>query len=354
MKILDRYIGRSILISIAIALLLLLVLLGFFSLIDELDEAGKGNYGVADVFLYSTLMLPRWAYEVSPLAVLLGSLVGLGGLANHSELIAMRAAGVSLGRIIFSAMKAGVIAMLVLFFIGEILAPKAEQYAERMRAEKIAKQISLQTRYGFWSRDGRSFINIRQVLPGARLKDIFIYEFSEDRQLQMATHAESAVYQDNHWLLKNISQSRISPDQISSRKIKNATWESILSPDVLDVVIVRPEVLPVWELYDYIRFMKANGQEVIRSEVAFWSKVMAPLTTLTMVFLAVPFVFGMLRSVGVGQRVFAGAMLGVVFFLLSRVFGHLSIVYGINALFATSFPMLLFLGVAVWFMRRVR
>lgn len=353
MRILDRYIGRSVILSILITLVILVALVSFITLMDELGDVGTGEYRVSDVFLYVLLVLPRRAYEVFPMAVLLGSLVGLGTLANNSELVAMRAAGVSLARIIGSVLKAGMLAMLVVVLIGEVVAPNTEQYAERMRASKMSNQITLKSEYGFWARDGDSFVNIRQILPGSQLRDIYIYEFTEGRQLRVSTHADFAQYQDGSWLLRGIRQTRFLADRVESRELEQATWESLLNPNILNVVVVRPTMLPVWGLYQYIDFMHDNGQEAITYEVAFWSKVIMPLVTLVMVFLAVPFVFGVLRSVGIGQRIFAGSLLGLAFFILNKVLGHMAVVYSLNPLFAAAVPGLLFLGIGFWFVRRV-
>ncbi|TVO75553.1 LPS export ABC transporter permease LptG [Sedimenticola selenatireducens] len=353
MRVLDRYIGVSVIVSILITLLILVVLVGFVTLMDELGAAGTGDYTTSDVFYYVLLILPRRAYEVFPMAVLLGSLVGLGSLASNSELIAMRAAGVSLARIIGSVLKAGMLAMLVVVVIGEAIAPNTEQYAERMRASKMSQQITLKSKYGFWARDGGSFVNIRQILPGSQLKDIYIYEFSEERELLVSTYAEFAQYADEHWLLRGIQQTRFLKNGVESRQLDEATWESLLNPNILNVVVVRPTMLPVWGLYQYIDFMHENGQEATIYEVAFWGKVIMPLVTLVMVFLAVPFVFGVLRSVGIGQRIFAGSLLGLAFFLLNKVLGHMAVVYSLNPLFAAAVPGLLFLGLGFWFVRRI-
>ncbi|MES9961106.1 MAG: LPS export ABC transporter permease LptG [Sedimenticola sp.] len=353
MKVLDRYIGRTVIISTTITLFVLLILVGFLTLMDELGDVGTGRYTTADAFYYVLLVMPRRAYEVFPMAVLLGSLIGLGSLASHSELVAIRAAGVSLARIIFSVMKAGVAFMLVVIIVGEVIAPNTEQYAEQMRAEKTSDQITLKTKYGFWARDRDSFVNIRKILPGSQLQDIYIYEYTPERRLNVATYAEFAQYKDDHWLLRDIKQSRFSEDGVETQILKQATWESMLNPNLLNVVVVRPTMLPVWGLYQYIGFMHDNNQEATTYEVAFWSKIVTPLMALVMVFLSVPFVFGVMRSVSVGARIFLGSLLGLSFFLLSKVFNHMAVVYELNPLFAASLPALLFLAIGVWFVRKI-
>ncbi|MES9977889.1 MAG: LptF/LptG family permease, partial [Candidatus Thiodiazotropha sp. 6PLUC5] len=164
--ILDRYIGRAVLTGILAVLLLLLVLIGFFEVVAELEDVEHG-YTTGMAYTYVFLGLPRYSYELFPVATLLGSLIGLGILANNSELMAMRAAGVSIPRIVLSVLKAGLLVLCAVVWLGEYLAPQAEQQAQRMKMEALSDQISLKTRYGFWSRDGNTYINIRQVLPDA-------------------------------------------------------------------------------------------------------------------------------------------------------------------------------------------
>ena len=354
MRLLDRYIGRSVLSAMLATLVVLTALIGFVTLLDEAGDAGRGDYGIGDVFIYVLLLLPRFAYELFPMAVLLGSLVGLGSLASHSELTAMRAAGVSLSRIMLAVMKAGVLAMVVMGLVGELVAPASEQYAGQMRAQKISGNVTLQTPYGFWARDGNAFINIRYLLPDARLRDVYIYEFSDDRRLLRATHAADAVYRGGQWVLSDVGRSRFTEAGVESERLDNAHWPSSLDPDILDVVAARPSMLPAWGLYQYIDYLRDNGLDARSYEVAFWSKVLTPVVVLVMIFLSLPFVFGSLRTVGVGQRIFVGALLGIGFLLLSRAFGNLAVVYRLDPLFAALFPSLFFLGVAFWLVRRVR
>ncbi|MEJ2529103.1 MAG: LPS export ABC transporter permease LptG [Gammaproteobacteria bacterium] len=353
MKLLQRYIGKAVIVNIIIALVVLLGLVSIGTFANELGDVGRGRYQTYDAFVYVMMIVPRRTYEVFPVAVLLGSLIGLGGLASNSELIAMRAAGVSLREIIFSALKAGIVMMVIIVVVGELIAPNTEQYAQTMRASKMSEQITLKSEYGFWARDRNTFVNIRNILPGARLQDIYIYEFSDDRQLKVASYAAFAQFRNDRWLLNNIKQTEFTPKGVVSRQIERAEWESMLDPGVLSVVVVRPTMLAAWGLYRYISFLHGNGQTAIPFEVAFWSKIVSPVMTLVMVFLAVPFVFGSLRSVGIGQRVFAGSIIGTVFFLMSKILGHLAVVYQLNPLFAATFPAFVMLGLAFWLFRKV-
>ncbi len=353
MKRIDAYIRRRVLLSVALVLLVLVILFAFFTLMEELQDVGQGNYTTADAFKFILFLVPGSLYELFPAAVLIGSLIGMGELAGNSELTAMRSSGVSIARIILSVLKAGALAVVVVMLAGELLAPGATQYAERFRAEKISDKPALLSSYGFWARDGGAFVNIRRVFPGAQLRGIYIYEFDADRRLVKATQAARAEYADDHWLLQNLRQTRFYEDRVDSVSIPEAPWESMIDPDLLDMVVVKPSVLSLWDLADYIGYLRSSEQESTVYEVAFWNKVISPLVTLIMIFLSVPVVFGVLRSVGIGQRVFMGLVLGLVFFLLNKAFGHMAVVYQLNAIFAAVFPALLFLGLGLVLTRRI-
>ena len=161
MRIFDRYIRRAVLSGTAVALSVLLPLLGFLLLADELDYVGTGNYTLGKAFGFIGLSMPRFAYQIFPVTALIGSLIGLGSLAAHSELTAMRAAGVEAGRIVWGVLKAGMVAAVIAVIIGEVIAPVCEEKGNQMRAEAMSESIALKSRYGFWARDGNAFINIR-------------------------------------------------------------------------------------------------------------------------------------------------------------------------------------------------
>jgi lipopolysaccharide export system permease protein len=350
--ILDRYIGHVVLIGILSVMLLLLVLIGFFEVVAELEDVERG-YTTGLAYTYVLFGLPRYSYELFPVATLLGSLIGLGLLASNSELMAMRAAGISITRIVISVLKVGVLVLGAVVWVGEYLAPQAEQQAQRMKMEALSDQISLKTRYGFWSRDGNTFINIRQVLPDTQLADLSLYEYDDQARLKRTVFAQRATYHSGRWILQGVSMNFFTEDQINTETLKEMVWQTQLEPASLDVLTVKPHMLAAWDLWRYIGYLQKNGQASASYEVAFWGKLAAPLVTLVMLFLSIPFVFGSLRSVSVGQRIFVGAMLGIVFYLLNRAFSYMAVVYAINPLFATVFPLLLFFTMALWLFRRV-
>lgn len=354
MRMLDRYIASSIIKATLTTLTVLTILLLLLEFVDAMGDVGQGDFNMMDAFIVALLWAPRFIYESFPVAALIGSLLGLGMLANNSELIAMRAAGYSLRHIVLAVVKAGLAMIVVVFLLGELIAPPSIQYGERLRNEKQHRHVTLMTRHGFWAKDGDAFINIRKILPGGRLEDIYFYELNNQRKLVLASHAKVGEYRDGNWVLHDIRQSRISDQGVETRELEHANWNSLLSPELLNIVVVKPIMLPVWELYQYIQYMEENRQSTTTYAVAFWTKVSTPVSTLVMLIMAIPFVLGSMRSVSIGQRIIVGIMLGTGFFLLTRAFSYMAVVYDIAPFLASALPSMVFLGLSVWMLRRVR
>jgi lipopolysaccharide export system permease protein len=346
--ILKRYIASTMIKAILMTLLVLIVLTFVLTFIEEMDDIGKGEYRLLDAFVVALSTTPMLIYEVFPVSALIGSLLGLGALANHGELVAIRAAGVSLRQVVFSVINPGFILMLLVVIVGDIVAPITEQYGQRLRLEKQNKQVTFHSRHGFWAKDRQSVVNIKSVRTGGRLKNITIYEFDEQNRLKLVTLASEAKYVAPHWQMKGMRQSSISDDEVVTRRLKQANLDSVVDPAMLDIAVVKPFQLPIWELYGYIETLRSSGQDARNYAVAFWTKLATPVATVVMLILSVPFVLGGARSVSTGQRVFAGALLGTLFYLFSRGFSFLVLVYEWPPIMVLLFPLAVF-GFAMLF-----
>ncbi|MGQ0656596.1 MAG: LPS export ABC transporter permease LptG [Chromatiales bacterium] len=353
MRILDSYLGRTITGAVATVIVFLVAAFTFFSFLEELSDVGRGGYSVLVALQFVLLRIPALTYQLFPVAALIGALLGLGTLVANSEMVAVRAAGVSLGQTILAVMKAGFVLVVIAILIGEFLAPRSEQMARSLRSLALTDQIALKTRNGFWARDGNSFINIRTVLPGDRVEDIYIYEFDKDSRLRVSTYAKAAQYTSNQWLLTDIKQTSFGDDSIRVQHIARAAWESLLRPELIGLVIINPNNLSMWNLMSYIGYLRENSQNTLRYEQALWSKIVYPLATGAMVFLAVPLVFASARVTSVGGRIVIGSLVGVTFHILNQAAGHLGVVFNLSPVVSVLAPTLLVFIAGLVLLRRV-
>lgn len=344
MKILDRYIGRTVIGATLTVLVVLLAIFTFFAFVDQLEDVGRGTYTLAKATLVVALSLPGLAYDLFPMAALIGCLLGLGALTERSEIAVVRAAGISKLRVIWSVMKAGLMFVFIAVVLGELLFPPAEQTARALRAEAIEARTSSRSEHGFWARDGRSFVNIGEILPGEEFRYIQIFEFDDALRLRTATRADTARYVDGHWELEGLGQSRFSENgevvEVDARKLDSARWDSVLDPDIIEMVAIKPHTLSLVALARYVSFARENGQNAQRWEQALWRKIAYPLASAVMVFLAVPLVLSGSRSVSSGRRVMVGALIGLGFHIINQTSGHLGLVFGVPAAASALGPTL--------------
>lgn len=353
MSVLQRYIAKTILSSTVLVLFVLLGLYTFMDFITELDDLGKGQYQIGDIAAYMALSMPKRIYELLPIAALLGSVLGLGSLASQSELVVMRAAGISVAQINKAVMIVAVGLMVLALFVGEVIRPPAEQKARQIQSVAQSGTVGSRSDSGFWTRDGLHFNHIERILPDGRFSGISIYEFDDDNRLRIITKAEIARYEDDSWILSDIVQSTLDEEGVRVRSVEHARWKSQLNPGMVNVVVVPPEFLPVWGLIQYVSFLKQNHQAVERYQMAFWMKIMMPISSAVMVFLAVPFIFGPLRSSPMGGRILVGTLVGISFHLFNQSFQHLGLVFGVLPWLAAAFPTAVFAGLGYYFMKRV-
>lgn len=353
MNLLDRYLAWAILQASLLVLFMLLAIDTAFAFLSELDDVGKGDYDLAHAVSYIALTVPRRCYVLFPTAVLLGSLVGLGALANNSELIVMRAAGVSKRRILLSTVMAGIVLSLLMLAFGEGIAPLSEQKAQRLRADKVAGRVSLQGEDGLWVRNANRYVNVKRLLPGMHLQDVTIYDFSKGQDM-VATRARTGRFQNGVWVLHDVHRSRISNSGVKLERLPRETWATLVDPTLLDVLLVKPDTLSIFDLHSYVLHLRGNELDARRYELAFWRKLAAPLTTLIMLLIALPFVFGNHRASGAGQRLLIGSLIGIVYFLSDRLFAHVGLIYADASPFMSAFfPPLAFATVAFFLLRRV-
>ncbi len=347
MKIIDRHIAHAVISATLTVLFVLLVIFSFFNFIDELEEIGRGSYGLLQASMVVSLRAPGLAYELFPIAALIGSLLGLGSMVENSEISVVRCAGVSKIRIIWSVMKAGLFFVVIAVVVGELLLPPAERYAREYRSLAINDRISQRSENGYWARDGNSYINIREVLPNDRFAEIDIYEFDADNRLRTATRAESAHYEGGHWELRDIRQTFFQDGPVESRHSEKASWDSLLDPGLINMVAINPDALSLVDLARYVNFIRSSGQSAQRYEHALWVKMGYPIATAVMVFLAIPLVLRASRSISMGRRIMIGALIGLVFHIMNQASGHLGVVFSTPAVVSALGPTLALFSIGI-------
>ena len=348
MKIIQRYFIVNLVWTTALALAVLVGIFAFLSMIDQLEDAGQGNYDTYQALTYVILTLPRLAYEILPIAAMIGGMTSLAQLSRNSELDVIRLSGVSeyslAGLMGISALA------IVLFsvFIGEFVVPASEKTARYQRSIALTEQVAMKTKYGFWARDGNSFINIRKILPGNVIEEVYIYEFDDRDRLRNSIFAKNARYIDDRWVLEEVERTIIDGTGVRREQYKTAAWESWVNDDLINLVIINPQYMSLWNLYSSIRVLKSNSQNTATYEQALYGKLIRPFTIIAMIVFSIPLVAARSRTGGLGQHAFTGALIGIIFYFCNSASSHIGIVYGIGPFISAAVPTLLLCAVLLW------
>ncbi|MCP3749829.1 LPS export ABC transporter permease LptG [Pseudomonas sp. SBB6] len=348
---LDSYIGKSVLVAILAVLGIILGLASLFAFIDEMGDV-TDTYTLMDAGTFVLLTAPRRLYDMLPMAALIGCLIGLGSLASSSELTIMRAAGVSIGRIVWAVMKPMLVLMLAGILIGEYLAPVTENKAQAERSLAQGGGEAQSSKRGMWHRQGEEFVHINSVQPNGLLYGVTRYRFDNERHMQTSSFARRAQYKDDHWLLSDVTTTYFRGDHTEVVKTPEERWDVSVTPQLLNTVVVAPESLSITGLWDYIHYLSDQGLNNARYWLAFWTKVLQPMVTAALVLMAISFIFGPLRSVTLGQRVFTGVLVGFVFRIAQDLLGPSSQVFGFPPLLAVVLPAAICAVAGLWLLRR--
>ncbi|WP_227367542.1 LPS export ABC transporter permease LptG [Halomonas sp. M20] len=347
---LDRYIARNVLATIFVVQLVLLGLDLVIAFINDLKDV-DGGYGAFDVLLYLGLRLPWRFYQYAPVAVLIGALIGLGSMASNNELTIMRASGRSLLRILWSAMKPILLVIVTVLLIAEFVSPRTEQFAQAWRLEQLSGKGAVVTLRGGWQREGENFYRFGAIRADDTVIDLTRYRF-DGKRLEEATHAARAVWENDHWELRNVDITRFSEQRTDTEHHARLDWNTDLTPAQLNRLLRDVESQAPSELWAYANYLKDQGLTPIQPLLYFWQKMLMPVTMASLVLVAASFVFGPLRTVAAGTRVFYGVIVGLSFKYLQDLLAPASTVFGFSPVWAVLAPTLACIGVGLYLLRR--
>ncbi|GAB3679278.1 LPS export ABC transporter permease LptG [Salinisphaera aquimarina] len=353
MNLIDRYISRTILAATAMVALVVGALAALSVFIGEVDSIGEGSYGFVQVIAYTLLRMPSHLYLVLPVIALLGALLALGALAAGSELVVVRASGVSMARLAGSVSIAGIVLALLAVGVGEYLGPAGVRTGDALRDKAVHGHVADSIDDGLWLRQGNTVVRIDGTLPGGRIDGLDVYQMSADGRLERTVVADRAVLHDRKLVIEKPAFTTIKTDSTETGTPDTLSLDVDIDPKVLDLAVTEPSELSTLGLWRYIDYLQANEINADDYQLAFWRNVINPFTVWVLVVFALPFAFGSLRSASAGQRLFIGGLIGLVFFLVNEIVASTGPVYGVPPWLAASLPTVLLAVVTGAWMRRL-
>lgn len=390
LTVLGRYVKLNALLAIIAAVLGLWALQLLFSYLSELDSL-TDSYTMSDVIEYIIYRSPYFLEQFMPTGALLGAVVGLGLLANKSELVVMRAAGISVYRIVGWVLQPALLFALLALVINQFVLPTSNQLARDINssyANDNDNSASLVTSVrGYWTMQPRFITNTGDNADAASLQpdgsDVLYIDYADvqgnigevkrwhldnNGHLQTAIRAEGGKYIGRtaitaskdlpaqyryEWQLNNMTTLTISQSfDASQAKQPSDTLSLPFAPESVYLLTRQAEDLSLTQLYQHRQFMRGQNKRSLVHELEFWQKLLSPLSILSLVIVACSFVFGSLRTHSLGLRIVVALLFGLLFSYIQDLVGFVSLATGFSPLLMVLLPIIASTVLGVYLLKR--
>ena len=351
MKTVRRLLYRDIVSSVTFVGIAFLSLFFFIDLVDQLDSIGQRGRTLGVAVTTALLALPGHAYELLPIAVLIGTIYALSRMAQSSEFTILRTGGLGPRRALTLLAALGVAFAALTFVVGDIVAPASERQSVLLKA-RAAGGLSL-SGPGAWLKERRDTpqgplsvsVNVAGLNSDGSLRGVRIFVFDSEGRLLERLAAPRAEVDDQGWQLDDAESQRwpVGEGVVAVTRQARLRWDSSLDAQVVAAALLPAETMTTLELWRYSRHLQAQEQAAQRYELQFWKRALYPLACIVMVALALPFAYLSARAGGVSLKVFGGIMLGISFVLLNNVAGHIGALADLTPWMVSAAPGLLYL-----------
>ena len=350
-----RYVQGAVLRAFALVAAALAGLFSLLQFVEELAFVGQGHYLVGNAFLYVLLTAPLRLLQVTPVSLLLGSLLALGPLGRHSELTAMLSLGISRNRIVVAVLELIVPIVAVLLLVAEFVVPPAQQVAQSQRAAALSSASSFHSDNSLWAEGNHQYLNVREFKQGNVPVGIDIYSFADDGSLRSVIHADRAgIERDGIWMLAGVTRRQVHGFDIRIDHLPFLPWHSFLPARQVRFLILPLDSVPPIALFRYVYHRKQGDFQAGRYGRELWTRIGIPFSMVAMVMISAPFVFGRMRTRTAGQSIARGIGIGLVFSLGQQIVGRLGLLLDVSPATTALFPPLLVIALAIHLLRRSR
>ncbi len=351
-KIVDWHIGREISGKSAVVGLWLMLVYIFLSLLDELEgDSDRSASLIAETLGYA---VPRMIYELSPMILLIGTILALSLMSRHFELIALQASGVTKSRIVGSVVGFSACFAIGIFLWGEFVVPFTETKGSQVGSTDFA-DVPETTGNGIWIRNKNDFIHIDQIDKFGGISGVSIYQFDEQGRFKGQSYAHAGAITDDLNALRLLSTTNLQVKDNRMESRLNSSQELQFEFNQLKLVLEtrNPAELNIMELYESVQLRKEIGLTNDFHELALWNRLIIPLSLLVMGMFAVLFTFRRRTAFSTGHFVLFGLLFGLFYFAMQQSVGYIAILNNMPPIIGTFSVFLFFLGYAFFALYRL-
>lgn len=352
-KILARHVTLTTSLTMLGTTLVLAFLFVLFSYVGELSNLKEG-YGALDALKFVLWDAPYNFNRILPISALIGAVLGLGSMASNSELVVMRAAGVSLWRIVGWVMRPALVLVLLSLMVVQWVLPYTKEKA-RLTKDRQAASV-LGEVHGYWIREGQRFIYIDYANSAGKLSHVKVINFDDEYRLKSLMKAQQGEFlKEGQWQLNSNQQlSILASGAAQLQAIPQHMFNLALQPKFVHMVTQDPDDLAPTELVGFMNYMHEYSQVPKTYQLAFWKKVGAPFSLLALTLIACSFVFGPLRQQSMGFRLVIALFVGLGVYYLQDFASYASLVYSPSPAWFVFLPIVVMYIVGGYLLYRAR
>ena len=335
------YLLKRFLHGLFISLVVLISIEIFFSFTAELKYLDEGDYDLMSIVEYIILSIPRSIQIMFPYAVLIGTLLSLGSMASDMEFVAMQSAGMSVKKIIYIVLFQVFIISSLFYIITDFTVPRFSSIAEKERNLALKRQTIYQ-KNGIWFKNGNSFIKINEIYPDNSIRGITVYDY-DNNELSFVRYIQSAKFLEDKWELVDVLSIDLTKKPISKSRKSREISDNLIDINLLSIKTDKSYSLRFKDVKKNIEYLSVNNLDASIQKKIYWDKLLKPISTVIMLFLAMPFIFGRMRATNASKRIVIGLFIGISFFIASSILPNLGILIGLNPFINAILPLIIFL-----------
>ena len=340
--IIYKYLFNRFIMGLVVSLTVLVSIEIFFSFTAELKNLGFGNYTMPVITKYIILNIPKSLEIMFPYAVLIGSMLSLGAMSSDMEFVSMQAAGISISKIITIILIQAYLLSSIFYYVTDNVVPKYSNKAEMKKNLALNKKLIF-NKNGIWFKDANTFIKINEIYSDIKLSGILMYSYDDNNSLSLIKNIGHAEFIDNRWHLQEINTTIINNSLAVKEYKKDDYTDTLISKKLINIKIRKSSSISLSDVSQNIKYLTQNNLDSAVQKKIYWEKLFMPLSTVVMLFLSMPFIFGKHRSANLSKRLLLGLSIGIGFFIVTSILPNLGMVLGIQPLINVLLPHILFI-----------
>ncbi len=361
MTILSRYVLKQFLRMVFLCQSGAITLFLIAEFIERIDDFLEANATLTDAALYFLYKIPHLVFLSIPLTTLLASTFTLILFARENQVLAMRAGGLSLYRIIAPILIASLGISILTFLANEYIVPLANkrgEYIRRVKIQKIGLRTHIQRDKVWYRSENNTIWHITHYDPSSeKMRGVTLYRMDPHNRLTQRIDAVEVVWAplNKHWeFRKGVIHDFSEEGKINREIFEKKIFALEEKPNDFKKTGRNPETMNYQELTRYIKSLSKNGVDPTRYIVDMWAKISAPFISFVLAFVGVSFCIRNSRSGGVALGVATAIGIGaiyLVFFHASLSFGHAG---RLPPILAAWGPNAIFLAGGTYFLASIR